>query len=87
MVIAFNTRTILSIYRDMKVVKYASIGWGDDEAVQLAEVLPPCTSATELTPWLPRDLGSWGKGPRGGVCRGRDAEARETLPQRQPDWR
>tara|TARA_B100000405_G_scaffold86964_1_gene60232 strand:- start:4 stop:471 length:468 start_codon:yes stop_codon:yes gene_type:complete len=48
MVIALNTRTILSIFRDMKVVKYASIGWGDDEAVQLAEVLPLCTSATEL---------------------------------------
>ena len=48
MVIALNTRTILSIFRDMKVVKYASIGWGDDEVVQLAEVLPLCTSATEL---------------------------------------
>ena len=48
MVIALNTRTILSIFRDMKVVKYASIDWGDDEAVQLAEVLPLCTSATEL---------------------------------------
>ena len=48
MVIALNTRTILSIFRDMKMVKYASIGWGDDEAVQLAEVLPLCTSATEL---------------------------------------
>ena len=48
MVIALNTRTILSIYRDMKVVKYASIGWGDDEAVQLAEVLQLCTSATAL---------------------------------------
>ena len=32
----------------MKVVKYASIGWGDDEVVQLAEVLPLCTSATKL---------------------------------------
>ena len=48
MVIALNTRTILSIFRDMRMVKYASIGWGDDEAVQLAEVLPLCTSATEL---------------------------------------
>ena len=48
MVIALNTRTILSIFRDMKVIKYASIGWGDDEAVQLAEVLPLCTSATML---------------------------------------
>ena len=48
MVIALNTRTILSIFRDMKVVKYASIGWGDDEAVQLVEVLPLCTSATKL---------------------------------------
>ena len=38
MVIALNTRTILSIFRDMKVIRYASIGWGDDEAVQLAEV-------------------------------------------------
>ena len=49
MVIALNTRTILSIFRDMKVVKYASIDWGDDEVVQLAEVLPLCTSATELS--------------------------------------
>ena len=48
MVIALNTRTILSIFRDMKVVKYLEVGWGDDEVVQLAEVLPLCTSATEL---------------------------------------
>ena len=48
MVIALNTRTILSIFRDMKVIKYFDVGWGDDEAVQLAEVLPLCTSATEL---------------------------------------
>ena len=48
MVIALNTRTILSIFRDMKMVKYNKVGWGDDEAVQLAEVLPLCTSATEL---------------------------------------
>ena len=48
MVIALNTRTILSIFRDMKVVKYLKVDWGDDEAVQLAEVLPLCTSATEL---------------------------------------
>ena len=48
MVIALNTRTILSIFRDMKMVKYMDVGWGDEEAVQLAEVLPLCTSATEL---------------------------------------
>ena len=48
MVIALNTRTILSIFRDMKELKYVKVGWGDDEAVQLAEVLPLCTSATEL---------------------------------------
>ena len=48
MVIALNTRTILSIFRDMKMVKYREVDWGDDEAVQLAEVLPLCTSATEL---------------------------------------
>ena len=48
MVIALNTRTILSIFRDMKMIKYLDVGWGDDEAVQLAEVLPLCTSATEL---------------------------------------
>ena len=46
MVIALNTRTILSIFRDMKELRYTTIGWGDDEAVQLAEVLPLCTSAT-----------------------------------------
>ena len=48
MVIALNTRTILSIFRDMKKLKYLDVDWGDDEAVQLAEVLPLCTSATEL---------------------------------------
>ena len=48
MVIALNTRTILSIFRDMKKLVYKSVGWGDDEAVQLAEVLPLCTSATLL---------------------------------------
>ena len=48
MVIALNTRTILSIFRDMKELKYVKVGWGDDEAVQLAEVLPLCTSATKL---------------------------------------
>ena len=48
MVIALNTRTILSIFRDMKELKYLEVGWGDDEAVQLAEVLPLCTSATKL---------------------------------------
>ena len=48
MVIALNTRTILSIFRDMKELTYERTGWGDDEAVQLAEVLPLCTSATEL---------------------------------------
>ena len=87
MVIALNTRTILSIFRDMKMVKYLKNGWGDDEAVQLAEVLPLCTSATELnSPWNKiSDRGA--KGPRGGVCRGRDAEAQGTLLQQQPDWR
>ena len=48
MVIALNTRTILSIFRDMKELTYINVGWGDDEAVQLAEVLPLCTSATQL---------------------------------------
>ena len=48
MVIALNTRTILSIFRDMKKLEYEKVDWGDDEAVQLAEVLPLCTSATEL---------------------------------------
>ena len=49
MVIALNTRTILSIFRDMKKLEYVEVGWGDDEAVQLAEVLPLCTSATVLS--------------------------------------
>ena len=49
MVIALNTRTILSIFRDMKKLQYTEVDWGDDEAVQLAEVLPLCTSATELS--------------------------------------
>ena len=48
MVIALNTRTILSIFRDMKELTYFTVDWGDDEAVQLVEVLPLCTSATEL---------------------------------------
>ena len=50
MVIALNTRTILSIFRDMKMIAYSEVGWGDDEAVQLAEVLPLCTSATVAGP-------------------------------------
>ena len=49
MVIALNTRTILSIFRDMKELVYVKVGWGDDEAVQLAEVLPLRTSATSWT--------------------------------------
>ena len=48
MVIALNTRTILSIFRDMKELKYMDVDWAADEAVQLAEVLPLCTSATKL---------------------------------------
>ncbi len=48
MVIALNTRTILSIFRDMEVLVYRDCSWGDDEAVQLAEVLPLCTSASVL---------------------------------------
>ena len=48
MVIALNTRTILSIFRDMKELVYVKVGWGDDEVMQLLEVLPLCTSATEL---------------------------------------
>ena len=47
MVMALNTRTILSIFRDMKKLTYFQLGWGD-EAVQLAEVLPLCTSAMVL---------------------------------------
>ena len=39
MVIALNTRTILSIFRDMKMIKYLRVDWGDDEVVQLAEVV------------------------------------------------
>ena len=42
MVIALNTRTILSIFRDMKELAYVKVGWGDDEVVQLAVVLPLC---------------------------------------------
>ena len=48
MVIALNTRTILSIFRDAIQLKYNNAGWGDEEVVQLVEVLPLCKSATEL---------------------------------------
>ena len=63
------------------------VGWGDDEAVQLAEVLPLRTSATALHLTMNKISARGAKGPRGGVCRGRDAEAQETLPPKQPDWR
>ena len=65
MVIALNTRTILSIFRDMKELLYVQVGWGDDEAVQLAEVLPLCTSATllvlggnQISGTIPSEIGS-----------------------------
>ena len=48
MVIALNTRTIIALFRDAETLEYMRLRWGDDEAVQLAEVLPLCTSATKL---------------------------------------
>ena len=48
MVIAINVRTILSVFRDAKVLFYSTVGWGDAEAVQLAEILPLCSQVTDL---------------------------------------
>ena len=87
MVIALNTRTILSIFRDMKMVKYLKVGWGDDEAVQLAEVLPLCTSATEL--WLfdnkISDRGA--KALAAAFAEGAMPKLEKLWPPLQPDWR
>ena len=47
-----------------------------------------CRCARRRRSWSPRAIfGPWAKVPRGGVCRGRDAEARGTRPLQQPDWR
>ena len=48
MVITLTTRTILSVFRDAAELKYLELGWGDDELVQLVEMLPFCSSATML---------------------------------------
>ena len=48
MVIALTTRTILSVFRDATELKYLELGWGDDEVMQLVEVLPLCSSVRML---------------------------------------
>ena len=71
----------------MKVVKYASIGWGDDEVVQLAEVLPLCTSATELNLDNNKNISDLGQRPlRRRLPRARCRSSRDS-PSTQPDWR
>ena len=44
LVIEINTRTILSLFRDVEDLRYIKLGWGDAEAAQLCEVLPLCAS-------------------------------------------
>ena len=49
LVIEINTRTILSLFRDVEVLMYVGLGWGDAEAAQLCEVLPLCASLKGLS--------------------------------------
>ena len=65
--------------------RYFKVGWGADEAVQLAEVLPLCTSATALNLGYNKISARGAKTARR-LPRAR-CRARETLPQKQPDWR
>ena len=48
LVIEINTRTILSLFRDVEKLAYRELGWGDAEAAQLCEVLPLCASLKGL---------------------------------------
>ena len=95
MVIALNTRTILSIFRDMKMVQYEEVDWGDDDAVQLAEVLPLCTSATKLDLKGNKisDRGAkalaaaFAEGAMPKLEGGTLPQLQPDCPQLQPDWR
>ena len=48
MVIALNTRTMVSLFGDLKEVEYMELDWGDEEVAQLCEVLPLCTRLISL---------------------------------------
>lgn len=48
MVIEINTRTILSLFRDVDALGYIDLDWGDKEVAQLCEVLPLCASLKKL---------------------------------------
>ena len=48
MVIELNTRTIISLFRDVVELGYTGLDWGDKEMVQLCKVLPFCRSLTKL---------------------------------------
>ena len=48
MVIELNTRTIISLFRDVAELGYTELDWSDDEMVQLCQVLPLCHSLTTL---------------------------------------
>eukprot|EP00966_Prymnesium_polylepis_P048847 1130514-Prymnesium_polylepis.1 len=48
MVIELNTRTIISLFCDVAELAYTDLGWGDEEVVQLCEVLPFCQSLNKL---------------------------------------
>ena len=48
MVIELNTRTIISLFRDVVELGYTGLDWGDAEMVQLCKVLPFCGSLTKL---------------------------------------
>ena len=48
MVIELNTRTIISLFRDVVELGYTALDWGNAEMVQLCKVLPFCRSLTKL---------------------------------------
>ena len=48
MVIELNTRTIISLFRDVVELGYTDLDWGDAEMVQLCKMLPFCRSLTKL---------------------------------------
>jgi hypothetical protein len=49
MVIEINTRTILSLFRDVEHLWYGRLGWGDEEVAELCELLPLCASVKRLS--------------------------------------
>ena len=64
-----------------------SVGWGDDEAVQLAEVLPLCTSATVLNLYNNKISDRGAKALAAAFAEGAMPKLEELLLHQQPDWR